>query len=310
MKKYLILLLMLVLLLTGCASRGEKPEEGLAVVCTVFPCYDFARAVVGDLGTVTMLISPGSEAHNYDPSPSDILKIRNCDLFVCIGGTSEAWAESILASLDADVQVVRLMDSVETMETDHGDGTVLEEHEHHHDDTELDEHIWTSPRNAICMLDALTDALCAVEAEHSDVLRANAQVYRAQLESLDADFAAAVAAGVRNKVVFGDRFPFAYLAHTYGLECAAAFPGCSSASEPSVSTVAALVRTVQEEKIPVVFKLEMSNGHLADTLAEETGAQVLEFHSCHNVTAEEFAAEETYVSLMRKNLAALTVALQ
>ena len=312
MKRLAAILLASCLLLAGCAKEKKEAAEGLRVVCTIFPCYDLARAALGGEGEATMLLTPGAEAHNYDPTPSDLLKIRNADVFVMIGGESEEWAEAILSSLDGRVRVVRLMDCVEALEEETGEGMEEEEEEEEEPDREAewDEHIWTSPRNMRAMLAAVADAICQAAPDSEAAVRANAAAYDGELAALDADFAKAAEAGSRKKLVFGDRFPFLYFVRAYGLDYTAAFPGCSSASEPSVATVAALVNIVKDEGIPAIFQIELSGGRLARTLAEETGAKVLTFHSCHNVTADEFGAGETYVSLMRKNLENLIIALE
>ena len=109
--------------------------------------------------------------------------------------------------------------------------------------------------------------------------------------------------------MFGDRFPFRYLADEYGLSYYAAFPGCSSETEPSAATISFLINKVKDEKIPVVFTIEFSNGKVADTICSETGAKKLMLHSCHNLSADEFERGETYVSLMRANLVNLKEAL-
>ena len=309
MKKYLVLLLILCLALAGCGRQSAQKEHTLSVVCTIFPCYDLARAVLGGEGEISMLISPGSEVHTYDPTPSDLLKIQNADVFVMIGGESEEWVNTILSSLPGGVRVARLMDCVDALQEELGEGMEEEEEEEESGEAEWDEHIWTSPRNMRKMLSMVTDALCEAAPEKAEVFRKNAGEYDGQLAKLDQDFSDIAASAQRKKLVFGDRFPFLYFVRAYGLSYAAAFPGCSSASEPSVSTVAALVSAIKEEDIPVVFQLELSSGRLARTLADETGAKVLTLHSCHNVTLDEFQSGETYVSLMQKNLQSLTEAL-
>ena len=130
-----------------------------------------------------------------------------------------------------------------------------------------------------------------------------------ELEDLDATFQQITKNGVRNCMVFGERFPFRYFAEAYGLTYYAAFPGCSEETEPSAATIAFLIRKIQEEKIPVVFYIEFSNQKVADTICEATDAEKLMMHSCHNVTTEEFASGITYLDLMRKNAENLKIAL-
>ena len=289
--------LLLLLGLAGCAGMGGKSEK-LTVICTVFPPYDFVRQIAGDNVEVTLLLKPGQESHTYEPTPRDILDIGECDLFISVGGESEAWVADILASVDTPPRTLKLLDCVEPLheEHDHGD--------------EVDEHVWTSPKNAMAIVTALTDALCELDEKHGDTYRQKATAYQAELTDLDTEFAAAVAGGRHNTLVFGDRFPFRYFAEEYSLSCHSAYQGCDSHAEPSAATVAALVDLAKAEAVPVVLYIEFSNQQMADALAEATGAEKRLFHSCHNVTAEEMASGATYLSLMRDNLAVLKEALQ
>ena len=300
------LLLGLALLLGGCAGAEEAAEGRLRVVATDFPCYDFARQVAGDLADVTMLIRPGAEVHTYEPSPADIVDMREADLFVYIGGESDTWADDILSSLDGPA-LLRMMDHVEVREEELVEGMQPEEEdgEESEGEAEYDEHIWTSPANAVRMVDAMRASLCELDAANAGAYMANAQAYIEKIQALDARFAEIVKGGARREIVFGDRFPFLYFAAEYGLTYYAAFPGCSSAAEPSAQTVAGLIDRVRRDEIPVVYILELSNGQIARTIAAETGVEVLTMYSCQTISLEDFEAGESYVSLMRRNAEAL-----
>ena len=292
-----IILLALVLALIG--ALPAIAEERLNIVATDFPCYDFARQVAGDRADVTMLLKPGTEAHAYDPTPADILAISDADLFVFIGGESDAWADSILAGFDADgPATLRLMDRVSDL--------VLEEVGHAHDEApEYDEHIWTSPVNAARMVASIGDALSDIDPENAQYYRDNADAYNAQIDAIDAEIRAIVEGAPRKTLVFADRFPFAYLVREYGLDYLAAFPSCTADTEPSANVLMALIETVAREGIPTVYTIELSTQAVAKTIAEETGAGILTLHSMQTVSQSEFDAGETYVSLMQKNVEAL-----
>ena len=284
--------LILILLLLPVSALAQVPS----VVTTSFPCYDLARAVMGDDANVRLLIRPGTEVHNYEPTPKDILDIADADLFIYIGGESDAWVDSLLNSLEDAPTSIQLMDSVHLLE---------EEDDHGHDELEYDEHIWTSPKNELQMLSAVTDAICSADAENAQSYRANAKVYQEQLESLDARLTEIVANGVRSELVFADRFPFLYLAHDYGITYRAAFNSCTAQSEPSANKMVELIQVIENDDIPVVYTIEMSNGAIAKTLSDETGAEILQMHSMQTVTQSEFDAGETYITLMEKNLVAI-----
>ena len=294
MKKCLILLAILLLLAVASAT-GEK---SLSVVATNFPCYDFARQVVGDRGSVTLLIHPGVEVHSYEPAPADILAIGQADLFVYIGGEGDAWAEDILSGLDGGPARLRMMDVVSLLEEEG-------EEAHDHEGPEYDEHIWTSPKNAEAMVLALSEALAGLDDARAEEYRQAGQAYASEIADIDAAFEAVVEGGVRRELVFADRFPFLYFTRAYGLEYAAAFPSCTADTEPTPQTMMGLIRKVRQDGIPAVYAIELSTQAVARAVAEETGAEILTLHSMQTVTQEEFDAGESYVSLMWKNVEAV-----
>ena len=291
MKRTFALLLIVLLLAVFPAYADEK----MKIVCTGFPCYDFARAVCGEKADISMLIKPGAEVHSFEPAPSDVLAIAQADLFVYIGGESDAWVEDILASFDGDApKSLRLFDCVEALEADR-----------HHDHHEYDEHIWTSPRNAVEMVRAIQYALTEIDAANEEIYSRNAMKYTAQIGLLNSKIIDIVEGAERREMIFADRFPFLYFAEEYHIDWYAAFPSCSSDSEPSARKIAELIGKVKEKEIPVIYVLELSSEQIALTIAEETGAEILTFHSIQNVSEADFAAGETYVSLMQRNIEAL-----
>ena len=298
-----LLLIFCIISVTGCADAPRVDDGTIHVVTTTFPAYDFARAVVGDAGTVTMLITPGTETHSYDPSPQDIRKIQSCDLFIYGGGESDTWMDNILSSVGDDTHSLAMTEVVSLLTTEHEE----EEHETHH--PIYDEHVWTSPTNAAAIVVAIRDALMEIDPDNRDLYRAQADAYAAEIRALDADFAALVRDAKRKTLLFADRFPFLYFVNQYGLSYHAAYPGCAEKTEPGPKTVAMLIDMVIAEEIPAVFYTEFSDQRLADTVCERTDAVKLLFHSCHNVSKDDFAAGETYVSLMRRNLTNLRKAL-
>ena len=303
----LLAALVLAASLAGCA-RGisEAGETGPRIVCTSFPCYDFARAVLGSDAGLTLLIKPGAEVHSYEPAPPDVRAIAECDLFICIGGESDVWADDVLATFGADApRQLRLIDSVEAVEEQEIEGMTVHAEAGDSGEIEYDEHVWTSPVNAERMVAAVRDALCALLPERSGELEANARAYLDEIADIDAQLRALVDGAARRELVFGDRFPFLYLAREYGLTCWAAFPSCAAESEPSARTLAFLIEKIREDGIPAVYQIELSRGLTAQTIAEETGAQVLTLQSAQNLSEADFAAGATYVSLMRENIEAL-----
>ncbi len=296
---------------SGCQNQIPTSQtEKISVVTTIFPAFDFAREIAGEYADVSMLLHPGTESHSYEPSPADIIAVENCDIFIYNGGESDAWVETMLENIDtSDCIVLPMMESVELMEEEHTEG----DSHHHHEDghtAEYDEHIWTSPKNAVKIVGNIREALMKVDPGHREYYQDRFSNYSAKLRELDKEFEEIVATGKLQTIVFGDRFPFRYFAETYGLKYRAAFPGCSAETEPSAKTVAYLIDKIKQEGIPNIFYIEFSNQRLAKVIQEETGAEPLLFHSCHNVSKEEMESGYTYLSLMWENARNLKEALQ
>ena len=315
----------------------DKPTEGkkLQIVTTNFPSYDFARAITKEDADVTMLVKPGAETHSFEPSPQDIITIQNADLFIYTGGDSDEWVDGILESVqNKNFHVFKMMDAVNLIEEETVEGMQEEEHEHDHADAdhaneeadhdhekadqaeeheeegpEMDEHVWTSPKNAITIVEKLEETLSGLDESHKDSFKANSESYVKELEELDKSFKEVVDSGKRKEIIVADRFPFAYFCKEYGLSYFAAFPGCSTDTQPSAATIAFLTDKVKEDKIPVVFHIEMGNEDMVNAISKDTGAKKLLLNSVHNVTDSDFKAGKTYVDLMKPNVEALKEAL-
>ena len=350
--------------LTGCGTEqpSEQDDGRIRIVTTIFPQYDFARAIAGDdtKADITMLLSPGEEIHSYEPTPMDIKKIQNSDLFIYTGGENDVWVDRILENMgDKKPQTLRLVDLTDTVAEEVVEGMMEERGEHEHEPEhaedagrdheeagvegvghdheadhdhgeaddhghsshthsgdsseeeheEADEHVWTSPVKAAEITEAIAAKMAEIDPDNAESYRANASAYVEEILKVDAAYREIVDNAERRTIVFGDRFPLRYFAEEYGLEYFAAFPGCSSESEPSASTLAFLIDKVREERIPVVFSIEFSNGNIARAICESSGAVRRTFNSCHNVTREQMENGETYVSLMTENLDAVREAL-
>ena len=311
MKRMMLFFLLAVLLFAGCAGRSPSGSgDKLKVTAAAFPEYDFVRAVAGDLAEITLLLPPGAEAHSYEPTPQDIARIGACRVFVYGGGESDVWLDRILDSGDREGKIIlSLMDCCALREEEIQEFMTAEEEEEEGEETEYDEHVWTSPVNAIAITEAVRDALKEADPENAAAYTANAEAYIQKLRELDISLRELVKNAKRQLLVFGDRFPFLYFVREYGLSYAAAFPGCSSGTDVNPATVAHLIDLVKAEGIPVVFRCDLSAGKIADTIAESTGARVLTLWSGHTVSRDAFQAGETYLTLWSKNLESLKEAL-
>lgn len=306
MKRIMIILLAAALILCGCGpQKAAVSHDGLSVVTTLFPTYDFARSIAGGKADITLLLSPGKESHSYEPSTGDVIKINNSDIFIYTGEYMEPWAETLVSGMDNPPAVVDASKNIilEKEEHDHEHGHTAHEHE-------FDPHIWTSPRLCLTIVDNILEAFISCDSENADYYKANAEELKAQLNALDEEFMEITSSSPNKEIYHGGRFSMYYFVSDYGLSYEAAYDSCSSDTEPSVRKICSMIDEMREEHAPVVFYEELSNNSVAKLIADETGATPLLLHSCHNLTTEEFKSGVTYIELMKRNAENLREALK
>ena len=261
--------------LAGCSSgqeiKGEIQEDGrLNVVTTIFPYYDFVRQIAGDRVKLTLVLPAGMDSHSFEPTPADMITIQQADLLISNGGAMEHWLSQVLEASDTShMKVISMMDYVDVLEEELVEGMEGEEESHdhgeedgHQEEIEYDEHIWTSPVNAMNIVEIIRDTLIQEDQANGDYYRQRAEDYLKELKDLDEEFRQVAREEKRNLFIVADKFPFRYLADTYGWSYRAAFSGCSTDTEPSAQTIAYLIDKVSQEQIPVVYYLELSS-HLS-----------------------------------------------
>ena len=305
---------------TAEAKTTEDTEKKLNIVTTIFPEYDWTRAVLGDQAdkvNLTMLLDNGTDLHSFQPAVKDIMKVSSCDLLIYVGGESDQWIEDALESAqNKDMKTINLMevlgDSIKEEETVEG----MQESDHGHEDEdekEYDEHVWTSMRNAEVICDAIADTLEEIDPENKEIYQSNAEAYREKLSALDEEYQETVDNAKQKTLVFADRFPFRYLVDDYDLSYYAAFSGCSAESEASFKTVTFLAGKVDELGVKSVLTMEKSDDRIAQTVIENTKAKdqkILQLNSMQSITSEEIADGATYLSVMEDNLNVLKEALK
>jgi len=314
LKKTILILITAAAILFGVS--GCKPKNAavrnadgkINVTVTNFPPYDFVRQIAGDKVNLNILLPPGAESHSFEPSPKDIITVQNSDIFIYVGGESDAWVNRILESMNTvKIKILAMIETVDAVEEEIVEG--MEEEAEEEEEPAYDEHVWTFPGNAMLIVNAIADLLCEADPANADFYRKNSIAYITKLAELDTAFREVTANAKRKTIVFADRFPFRYFADAYNLKYYAAFPGCSTETEPSAATVAFLINKIKAEKIPVVFHIELSNERMADAISAETGAKKLLLHACHNVSKKDFDAGLGYLDFMRKNVENLREAL-
>lgn len=338
-KRLLTICLIAILLcnVSGCGigKYSDLDESKLLIVTTLFPQYDFAKQIAGDNAEVVLLLSPGVESHDFEPTPSDIILINKADLFIYTGDEMEPWVATILESVDnPGLNVLDVSEGIEVIceEENHDHNHVHDEHEqkdgtceeesHNHEDENIifgesehdhshsvDPHIWTSPVNAMKMVESIEQAIVKLDMENEQYYEDNAHSYIYQLEDIDKDFRSIVEKADGKTIYFGGRFAMSYFASEYGLSYAAAFDSCQAESEPSARLIVKIIENMRAKGAKYVFYEEMTDPKASRIIAEEIDGHILLLHSCHNVSKSEMEAGVTYVSLMRQNVENLKIAL-
>ena len=314
---------------TAEAKTTEETARKLNIVTTIFPEYDWTRAILGDRMDdmeLTMLLDNGTDLHSFQPAVKDIMKVSSCDLLIYVGGESDQWIEDALESAqNKDMKTINLMevlgDTIKEEETVEGMQESGHDHDHDHEDEhdhesedekEYDEHVWTSIRNASMICDAIAETLEEMDPENKEIYASNAATYQAELLNLDTEYQNTIDNAKQDTLLFADRFPFRYLVDDYGLNYYAAFSGCSAESEASFKTVTFLAGKLDELGLKTVLTIEKSDDRIAQTVIENTvtkDQKILELNSMQSITSDEIADGVTYLSVMEDNLNVLKEAL-
>lgn len=322
----IIVLFVSLMIMTAFSSVSATDGAKMNIVATIFPEYDWVRAVLGekaDQADVTLLLGDGVDLHSFQPTVDDIIKVSSCDLFIYVGGESDAWvADALKESINKDMIAINLLetlgDSAKEEELVEGmQGEEEHEHEHeegeeHEEEPEYDEHVWLSLRNTQILVSAIADAISNIDPSNADIYSANAEAYDAELAALDQDYQKVVEGAAFDTLLFGDRFPFRYMVDDYGLNYYAAFVGCSAESEASFQTIAFLAKKLDETGLNTVLTIENSDHRIAETIIANTAEkdqQILSMNSLQSVTMKDVDAGETYLGIMQDNLDVLKEAL-
>ncbi len=278
------------------AETGNK----LVVVATLFPVFDFARAIGGDRAFVSTIIPPGVEPHSFEPTPSDMLKVAKAGVFAYAGKIMEPWAESLVtASENKNLVVADASKGVEFLNASAVTGDAV---------SGFDPHFWLDLGNAQIMVENITTSFIKADPTNAAYYKNNAAVLKDELNALDAGFRTSLKTCATKEIIQGGHMTFAYFAKRYGLTNVAA-EGFSPDAEPSPAKLAAIVREIKKLNTKYIFYEELVDPKIARTLSGETGTQILLLNAAHNVSADEIANGTTFADIMRNDLTALKIGL-
>lgn len=331
-------------------SIEKGNSNKISIVCTTFPQYDWVKNILGEEAerfNVTLLLDNGVDMHSYQPAVKDIATAGSSNLFIYVGGESDTWVEDALKEAkNKDLKAINLMETlgnsvkeeevVEGMQEERKslghsheksskekqEQTQKESHENSQEingqkeaadeEPEYDEHIWLSIRNAEIMVKNIEKAIEQLDSDNAKVYQNNAENYIKKLDTLDKQYANTIQNAKYKAILFGDRFPFRYMADDYDLKYYAAFAGCSAETMAGFETVTFLAKKADELRLPVILTIENSDGRIAEAVKSNTtkkNQKILAMNSLQSVTKEQIADGITYLQVMQENLSVLSEAL-
>lgn len=310
-KKFLVLGLAVcvsICMVSGCGKKKkpkqeDKKSEKLSVAATIYPYYDFIKRIAGDKVDLSLIIPAGEDMHSFKPDSAVMSEVLKADVLVCNGGESEKWIDDLLNVKKEDAAKLNeismmqhaseIVDALKEQDTDENDNKTSEVY---------DEHLWTAPLCAEKIVSIIADELSKLDSKNADYYSKNAADYKKELEQLDYEFREVVENGKTKHVVFADRFSLKYLFDEIGLVYSASYPVCSEYEDPKKQTVSYLEDRIKKEKLPVIFKNEITHSDTAEKIAKKTGAKVEVFNTCHTVTQKQFKEGVSYIDLMKYNI--------
>lgn len=322
MKRYILLIIdiiiliismnLLILFFKADDLNKTNDSENIEIMATLFPQYDFAKHIVKENGNVSLLIKPGVETHNFEPTQKDMIYINNSDLFLYTGSELEPWTEELSDGITSNCKLVDISKNISLIdihefEEKHKNTEILEEHskeEEHSRDT----HIWLNPKNAIIMIDNITDEIVNLDKENEEYYRNNAEEYKKEILKIDQELENLVKEAEIREIAFGGEFAYSYFVERYDIDFISVYTNCGHGEDPSISKVKSVIDYINKNNLPAVFYEELSEGTVAKMIAEETNTEPLILYTIHNA---DFEGEnpDTYVSLMNKNIENLKKAL-
>ncbi len=272
--------------------------DRLEIVATLFPHYDFTKQIAGDKAKVSLILPPGADSHTFEPTPKEVINIYESDIFIYTGDELEPWAAKIVSGAkDSNLLIINCSENIDLIKSNHD-----EELEEEHEDEQFDPHIWLDPTISIEMVNNIEKVLCQKDPTNSLYYKQNAEKYRKELYQLDKDFEEMIKNSKKGTLVFGGRFSYAYFLNRYGLDYKSAYDSCSAEAEPSISKITSIIDYVKQNDIKVIYHEELVEPKVANSIAEQTGAEALMFKNAHNIKKSEYDSNITYIDIMRENM--------
>jgi len=299
-KKLLNVLTVIVLLFTLVSCKQNTQSDKIKIVTTIFPAYSFTKEIVGDLCDVEVVLKPGQDSHNYDPSVSTVISIRNADMFIYTCDEMETWATKLISTLNKNTVVMagKGIELEVVHEEDHDHDHPKGEHVHEHN---FDPHIWTSIRNSIIMVKNIMGAVCGLDPDNSDIYIANGNAYIKKLEAMDKKFIDLFEEYDHMELFFVSPFTLYYFVRDYDLHYHSLYKTCSTEVEVSAADLISFIDLLEEEQAKFIYTKEFMSDTVANKIIDQTGVNLRILHSGHNVTYADYNNNITYLDILEQN---------
>lgn len=285
--------------LLGLQSLNLNASRKTKVITSVFPLKEFAEAVCGDRGDVSLLLPPGAEIHTWKPRPSDIVRISSADIFIYIGQDLEPWLHDILKSVkSANLRVLEAGQEISLIEEE------TREHQRGHEHEAVDPHIWLDFEIDQKIIDKMAAVLSEADPEGASVFWENAGIYKEKLKKLDMKYSEVLNNCVYRTFILGGHAAFGYLARRYNLQQISLY-GLSPDSKPTPKQLIKVVEQAKKHKVEAIFFETAVSDDLARVIAKEVGARTLVLNPGANLTKEQLKSGVTFFDIMEKNLESL-----
>jgi len=316
----LFLIILIIILGVGAVLLVNRPNsknvntntEPLApkpiIVTTLFPFYDITTKLVNDKAEVSLLLPPGVEPHTFEPTPQDIIRIQEADIFIYTGDIMEPWVKDIVANIPSSVKIINASDGISLIKS-------TDDHNHENEGkktktgSDLDPHFWLNLNNSITATQNISKSIFSLNLLDNNVLEQNTKNIISDFEKLDAEYQNTLSKCKNKTILQAGHRTFEYLANKYNLDYITT-EELSPNSDTSAKDIAKLITEIKENKAKTIFSEELIEPRIANTISSETGASILELNGAHNISSEQFKSKVSFIDIMKQNLENLSIGLE
>lgn len=277
----------------------ERDETKLQVYTSFYAIYDFTNKIGGDKIQLYNLVPTGTEPHDWEPTAGNMLSLETADILFYNGLGMEHWVDTVANSLDNKNITFAALSSAPNLDLLNGTHD-HDDNENHNDSDSIDPHIWLNPQNVVREAEYIKNILSEKDPKNKNYYEQNFNDFKKNLDLLDADYKEQLSTFSNRNIVVAHE-AYSYLCNAYNLT-QVAINGISADAEPSPAKMAEISDFVKNNNVKYIFTEELLNKKTAETIANETGAQLLILSPFEGLTDEQIQNGDDYISVMYKNL--------